>query len=144
MRARCALAVALATTLALSQAACAGMGAAGDFERFGGMPGIRAVVEDAIVRSVEDPRIAHHFAGANLVRLHDKLSEQICVELGGPCVYTGFPMAQAHAGRDIREADFNALVEHLVEAMEAHAVPRPAQNRLLARLARMRGDVIER
>ena len=33
---------------------------------------------------------------------------------------------------------------YLIAAMEAQGVPVPAQNRLLARLAPMRGEVIER
>ena len=138
MRAHLALLVALL-------AGCSGLPPGGsDFERFGGLVGISAVVEDTLVRSATDPRIAHHFTDANLVRLHEKLTEQVCVEVGGPCAYTGFPMPEVHDGRQITEADFNVLVEHLIEAMEARDVPRRAQFRLIARLARLHGDVTYR
>ena len=126
-------------------AGCRGLPPGGsDFARFGGLEGISAIVEDTLVRSARDPRIAHHFENANLVRLHEKLTEQVCVEVGGPCAYTGFPMPQVHDGRDIDAADFNALVEHLIEAMEARGVPRPAQYRLIEKLARMHPDVTSR
>lgn len=135
---------ALAVVLALL-AGCSGLpDGEADFARFGGKAGIAAIVEDTLVRSAQDPRLARHFADANLVRLHDKLTELVCVEVGGPCTYTGFPMAQVHDGRGITDADFNRLVEHLVAAMEAQAVPRPAQFRLLARLAAMHPDVTHR
>lgn len=126
-------------------AGCRGLPPGGsDFARFGGLAGISAIVDDTLVRSASDPRIDHHFANANLVRLHEKLTEQVCVEVGGPCTYTGFPMPAVHDGRDITAADFNVLVEHLIEAMEAQDVPRPAQYRLIERLARMHGDVTYR
>ena len=123
-------------------AGCSGLPPGGsDFERFGGHDGIAAIVEDTLVRSAGDPRIARHFANANLVRLHEKLTEQVCVEVGGPCTYTGFPMPEVHDGRHITEADFNVLVEHLIEAMEAcdQAVLRPSRH-----VARLHGDVTYR
>ena len=53
-------------------------------------------------------------------------------------------MEESHKGMRLTPSDFNALVEHLQDAMEAEGVPTPAQNRLLARLAPMRGQVIDR
>ena len=94
------------------------------------------------MRLLEDPRINAQFAETDLVNLNDRLVEQFCVELGGPCIYTGRDMAQSHAGLGITEADFNALVEDLVDAMDARGIPRAAQNRLLARLAPMHGDIV--
>ena len=94
------------------------------------------------MRLLEDERINAQFAETDLVNLNDRLVEQFCVELGGPCTYTGRDMAQSHAGLGITEADFNALVEDLVDAMEARGIPRAAQNRLLARLAPMHGDIV--
>ncbi|MEO8011640.1 MAG: hypothetical protein ABI650_08360 [Dokdonella sp.] len=46
--------------------------------------------------------------------------------------------------RQRAEAQFNAVVGHLLDAMDARGIPRTAQNRLIARLAPMRGDVIYR
>lgn len=135
----------IAIVFAMMLAGCAGNPARhDDYAAFGGKDGISAIVEEVLVRSASDPRIAHHFANANLVHLHEKLTEQICVEVGGPCSYTGFPMAQAHDGRHINEADFNVLVEHLIDVMQAQGVPRTAQNRLLRRLAAMHADVVYR
>lgn len=136
---------ALALGMLLLAAGCNGLPPGGnDFARFGGVEGISAIVEDTLVRSARDPRIARHFVDANLVRLHDKLTELVCVEVGGPCAYTGFPMPAVHDGRGIDAADFNVLVEHLIGAMEARGVPRPAQYRLIERLAAMHGDVTYR
>lgn len=114
------------------------------YRQLGGEAGISALVEELIVRAVENPRIGDHFASTDLIQLHQRLSEQICVEAGGPCRYSGLSMEDAHAGMDLTEADFNALVEDLIDAMEALEVPVRTQNRLLARLAPMRPQIIHR
>lgn len=112
------------------------------YQQFGERPGIEALVEDLLARILEDPRINAGFADVDLVNLHDRLVEQICVELDGPCTYTGRSMAESHATLAVTEADFNALVEDLVDAMEARGIPRRAQNRLLRRLAPMHRDIV--
>jgi hemoglobin len=53
-------------------------------------------------------------------------------------------MADAHAHLGITRADFNALVEHLQDAMDAARVPFATQNRLLARLAFSHRDIVTR
>ena len=102
------------------------------------------IVEGMLLGSARDPRIARHFRDIDIERLREKLIEQLCFESGGPCVYTGDSMEESHKGMRLTPSDFNALVEHLQDAMEAEGVPTPAQNRLLARLAPMRGQVIDR
>jgi hemoglobin len=114
------------------------------FDELGGTAGITRIVEGLLINISEDERIVHHFSETDIDRLNEKLIEQLCVESGGPCKYTGDSMRDSHAGFDISEADFNALVENLIAAMEAQGVPVAAQNRLLARLAPMRSDIIYR
>jgi hemoglobin len=114
------------------------------YQQLGGEPGITRIVEGMLLRIAGDHRIVEHFQDIDIQRLRDKLIEQFCLEAGGPCVYTGDSMAQSHKGQGLTPSDFNALVENLQAAMTAEAVPIPAQNRLLARLAPMRGQVIDR
>ncbi|HSF13373.1 MAG TPA: group 1 truncated hemoglobin, partial [Erythrobacter sp.] len=64
--------------------------------------------------------------------------------LGAGCEYTGRDMRAAHAGLGATKADLNALVENLQTAMREADVPFAAQNRLLAKLAPMSKDVVER
>lgn len=51
-------------------------------------------------------------------------------------------MRVVHEPLNLTEADFNALVEDLIDAMEALNLPVATQNRLLARLAPMHGDIV--
>lgn len=126
--------------------ACAQQPARDDslYRELGEREGITRIVEGMLLNIAEDPRIVEHFANVDIERVRDKLVEQFCVEAGGPCTYTGDSMEESHKGQNLTRSDFNALVENLQDAMTAEGVPQRAQNRLLARLATMRGQVIER
>lgn len=114
------------------------------YRDLGEQAGITRIVEGMLLNIAADPRIVRHFEKIDVVRLRDKLVEQICVEAGGPCTYTGDSMEESHKGQHLTPSDFNALVENLQDAMSAEGIAIPAQNRLLARLAPMRAQVIDR
>lgn len=132
--------------MVLTLAACAQQPPKDDslYRELGEQAGITRIVEGMLLNIAADPRIVRHFENIDIERLRDKLVEQICVEAGGPCTYTGDSMEESHKGQNLTPSDFNALVENLQEAMSAQNVPMPAQNRLLARLAPMRAQVIDR
>lgn len=113
------------------------------YRDLGATPGITRIVEGMLLNIARDPRIVEHFRRVDIQRLRDKLIQQFCVQAGGPCVYTGDSMAEAHTGQHVSRSDFNALVEDLIKSMDSEGVPVPVQNRLIARLAALRGQVIE-
>lgn len=113
------------------------------YQQLGEKEGISAIVEEMLYRVGGDQRIVHHFDGVDIVRVHQQITEQVCDVVGGPCTYSGETMKASHQGLGITHADFNALVEHLIAAMEKHDVPVAAQNQLLAELAPMYGDIVK-
>lgn len=137
-----------AACLALTLAACAGTAPRDDslYRALGGLEGIDAFTAEFVRRITTDPRVAGFFAEGNrrasLERIHEKFVEQLCMESGGPCGYTGDPMELVHRNLDISAAEFNAVVEILDDAMTATGVPLGARNRLIARLAPMRSDIV--
>ncbi len=114
------------------------------FEQFGGKPGLDALMEDFMIKLIEDPRTRDYFAEADQKHIKAMLAEQFCVILGGPCFYTGKGMKEAHARLSINKGGFNALVENLQLAMDIHKIPFRAQNKLLAVLAPMHREVVTR
>ncbi|RMO78528.1 group I truncated hemoglobin [Pseudomonas syringae group genomosp. 3] len=112
------------------------------YQDLGQRAGIQRIVEGMLLNIAKDERIVERFKKVNIVRLRDKLVEQLCVEAGGPCRYTGDSMAESHKGQNLTPSDFNALVENLIAAMDTENVPVPVQNRLISRLAPMRGEVL--
>jgi hemoglobin len=117
---------------------------AGVFEEFGGRAGLDALMDEFMSVLLADPRMRPFFEKVEHDRVKRQLAEQFCAILGGGCVYSGRDMVAAHAAHGIDRADFNALVEDLQIAMSRRGIPFRAQNKLLALLAPMHREVINR
>jgi hemoglobin len=111
---------------------------------FHGRDGIRRVVKNMLDRAYDDKAIGEIFKGHDRARLERTLFEQFCYILAAGCTYTGRDMPSSHKNLGIQQADMNRLVELLQAAMRDERVPFPAQNKFLAKLAPMRGHVVER
>lgn len=116
--------------------------AAGLYQAFGEQAGIRALMDDFVQRLRADRRIGDQFKETQLDQLASQLSDQVCQLSGGPCVYKGPDMKEAHANMDVTRSHFNALVEVLQTSMSARGIPFTRQNQLLALLAPMHRDVV--
>jgi hemoglobin len=114
------------------------------FVDMGGTPGIGRLVDEVEKIYLADPRIKDQFSESNMERLNAKLKEEFCVVAGGPCTYTGHSMEAAHKGLHLTNADFNALVEDLQDAMDTCKIPFATQNRFLARLSPMQHQIVTR
>lgn len=114
------------------------------WQAFHGSAGVSRIVDDLVARSQRDPRISDILRNQDMVRLRRTLKEQFCYLLGGGCTYTGRDMKAAHKDMGIQRVDMAALVENFQAAMRAEHVAFAAQNRLLAKLAPMHRDVVER
>ena len=111
---------------------------------FHGNAGVGRIVDEMLERVRQDPRTAEIFKATDMERLRRTLREQIVYLLAGRADYTGRDMKTAHKDQGIQQTDFNILVEHLQKAMDDEGVPFRAQNQLLAKLAPMQRDVVER
>jgi hemoglobin len=119
------------------------------YDRLGGKQAIAAVVDEFVGRVAADNRINHFFAAtasspARLASFKMKLVDQICEASGGPCKYTGKDMNTAHRGMGISTADFNALVEDLVGALDKFKVGAAEKSQLLGVLGPMQGQIVEK
>jgi hemoglobin len=114
------------------------------YQRLGGRPAIVAVVNDFVGNVARDKRISGFFADTDIPRLKRLLVQQICAGSGGPCRYEGRSMREAHRGLNIRNRDFDALVQDLVISLNKFGVGPREQRELLALLGPMRRDVVQR
>jgi hemoglobin len=117
------------------------------FTRLGGKKAITAVVDEFVNNCATDGRINKFFADTakdpkRLKKFKDNLVDQICQASGGPCKYKGKDMMTAHKGMGITDADFNALVEDLVKALNKLKVGATEQNELLGALGPMKGQIV--
>ena len=113
------------------------------YERLGGKSSITAVIDQFVSNVGNDVRINGGFATTDIVRLKKNLVDQVCMATGGPCTYTGRDMKTTHAGMRITTADFNALVQDLVAALDAINVPETEKQELLGLLGPMKKDIVE-
>ena len=119
------------------------------YERLGGKKSITAVVDEFVGRVAADNRINGFFKQTasdpkRLAKFKMNLIDQICQASGGPCKYKGKDMKTAHQGMGIGDADFNALVEDLVGALDKFNVGATEKNELLGALGPMKKDIVEK
>jgi len=114
------------------------------YERLGGLPAITAVVDDFVGNVARDRRINGFFAKTNIPRLKFLLVQQICQASGGPCIYTGRDMKSTHRGMGVAGRHFDALVQDLGRTLKKFKVPAQEQKELVAALAPLKKDIVER
>lgn len=119
------------------------------YDRLGGKQAIVAVVDEFVARVAADKRINGFFKDTaadpnRLAKFKNNLVNQICQATGGPCKYTGKDMKTAHKGMGITDADFNALVEDLSGALDKFKVGAKEKGDLLAALAPLKKDIVEK
>jgi hemoglobin len=136
--------VAAAALLFASACGAAAPAEAPLYARLGGEQKVTLVVGELIDHSASDPRTKRSFDGVDIPRVKKLLVEQICELTGGGCKYSGDSMHDVHAGLGIDQTEFYGLVEVLRESMRKHGIALRERNELLAILAPMKRDVVER
>ena len=119
------------------------------YERLGGKKAITAVVDEFVTNVAADARINKFFAltasdPKRMATFKGNLVDQICQAGGGPCKSAGKSMKEAHAGMGVSTADFSALVEDLVKALDKLKVGEKEKNELLSVLGPMKSDIVEK
>ena len=119
------------------------------YDNLGGKKAITAVVDEFVSRVAADNRINAFFKQTasdpkRLASFKSKLVDQICEASGGPCKYKGKDMKAAHMGMGVSGADFNALVEDLVGALDKFKVKEADKNTLLGVLGPMKSAIVEK
>jgi hemoglobin len=139
--------IAIAAAVAIGSITTASAQKKSLYDRLGGKKGITTVVNDFVGNVGGDNRINKFFVDtvkdkARLAKFKTNLVNQICSASGGPCKYGGKDMKTAHKGMGITDADFNALVEDLVKALDKNKVDATSKGELLGALGGMKGDIV--
>lgn len=113
------------------------------YDQLGQQAGIENVTDRVIDRIAQDPRTARSFKGIKLSMLKASIAQYLCQVSGGPCVYEGANMADAHSQTNNTATEFDVMVQVLREELDVEGVPQAAKNELLKRLAPTYRDVIQ-
>ncbi len=112
------------------------------YERLGGKPALQAVVGELWNNVAADARINQYFKNTKPEAFGGLMVEFLCQGSGGPCQYKGKDMVAAHTGMKLSDADFNALAENTVKALNKFNVPKKEQDEVMNMLGGMRGAIV--
>ncbi len=113
------------------------------YDRLGGLPALKAVVDDFVFRVAADDRINKKFGKSDIARIKLHVVEQICAATGGPCTYTGLDMTKSHKNMKVTEGEFGAFVEDLVATLDKFNVPQAEKDELLGILGPLKSQIVE-
>jgi hemoglobin len=135
----------------LCLAACGDDGEGPDdtlYTRMGGEAGVRALVDDILVRVTADEKINGYFRNVSVDRsnLAGCMVKQIGAATGGPQTYPDAgcrDMAAAHAGLGVSRQDFEDFVADVTAAVDATDLSSADRTELLASFSGHHADVVE-
>ena len=116
------------------------------YERLGGYGAISAVVNDFAEKLFIDPRVGSFFKGMGTDTRKSFIQKNVnlvCNVTGGPCKIISRDAKVVHTGLGIQEADFNVVVNHLVDTLDKFKVPDKEKQELLAIIGSLKPDIVE-
>jgi hemoglobin len=112
------------------------------YELLGGQTAIEAVVDEFYKRILQDERIAHYFTHLDMERQRNHQTAFISSVVGGPQLYAGHSMAEAHAHLRLSKADFDAVAGHLVAALERFSVSQVHIDAVISKIAALEREIL--
>lgn len=112
------------------------------YDRLGGQRALVAVVDDFVGRVAADARINIRFSNTDIPKFKNLLIEFVCMATGGPCTYTGQDMETSHAGMELVDEEFTAVVEDLSAALDKFKVPAKEKGELLGALGPLQPSIV--
>ena len=90
---------------------------ASHYDRVGGKPAIREVVEQFYARVLDDDELAPYFTDADVTEVKRHQVLLLSQVLGGPAEYDGRELGAAHRGLGITSDHYDKVVGHLVAVL---------------------------
>ncbi len=117
------------------------------YARLGGYDAIAAVVDEFLQALATHPQMTRFGAGMNLERRKRNRQltlDYICAATGGPTLYLGQDMKTAHAGLEISASEWEVSMNQIALALAKFNVPEREGKELLALIAGLADQIIER
>ncbi len=118
------------------------------YARLGGYDAIAAVIDELLPRLRADPLLARFWSSprATASNRHERQMavDFVSASAGGPTFYLGRDMKTAHAGMGITAEDFAAFKHHLSATLQKFNVPARESAELLAFVATLEADMVEK
>jgi len=118
------------------------------YERLGGVYSIATVVDDFIERLFvnrtldANPAVNAATARVGKAGLKFHVTALVCAATGGPCIYAGRSMKDAHEQLDITPAQWDAMVADFKTTLDKFKVPHVEQQELIAIVGTTKNDIV--
>jgi len=118
------------------------------YDRLGGSYAIAAVTEDFVNRLLADPVVTGNMEAVKRLPAEHVpgLKFQVVALLsqvtGGPAVYSGKSMKDAHMGMHITEAEWSAMAADFKASLDAFKVPAQEQKELFDIVGSTKADIV--
>ncbi|WP_163711688.1 group I truncated hemoglobin [Mangrovibacterium lignilyticum] len=117
------------------------------FERLGGTEGITKIVDDVIEAHMNNPAVSARFLPyketpevLSVIKKHSV--DFFSAGSGGPAVYGGRDMPEAHQGMNISPEEYMHVMDDIFGVLTKHQIDQDTQNDVLAILWSIKGMII--
>lgn len=113
------------------------------YEKVGGEDAIAKVVDYFYNELVlKDDTVNHFFQHTDMEKQRQHQAKFISFALGGPNQYSGKSMEKAHEGMNLQPEHFQAIVNHLHDALAHFGVSETDIDTALTKVASLRDDIL--
>lgn len=114
------------------------------FERCGGFAAVRKLISAFYDKVLESPRLSRHFAGIDMRTLIDHQTKFVTHVMGGPAKFPDAQIERVHARLGITRAEFDEIVDLMVETLDEHDLPAADVEHVRQELVRRERFVVTR
>jgi len=117
------------------------------FERLGKEKGIAKIVDDIVDAHMQNPKIQSRFLPykdqpQRLIEIKKQTCDLLSAVTGGPVMYNGRSMVEAHKGMNVSEYEFMAATDDILNTLDKHGVDQDAIKEILSIVYSTRDDVM--
>lgn len=112
------------------------------YERIGGQPAVKTLVNAFYRKVFTDPLIGPFFVNTSLEKLTRMQEEFFTIALGGPAGESEFSVRKAHHGLGIKHDHIARFTDHLLVTLKEVGVDPGDANDIVARIAASSNEVI--
>ncbi len=111
------------------------------FDRIGGEPALRAIIDEFVDRMFDDLMIGFFFRRASRERIKEMEYQHAAEHLGASITYGGRPLRAAHSSHRIFGGHFMRRKKILADVLDAHGVPADIRDAWLEHVESLRDQV---
>jgi hemoglobin len=105
------------------------------YERIGGEPTIKTLINAFYVKVFSDPLLGPFFVHTSIEKLTRMQEEFFTIALGGPPAENEISLRQAHQGRGINQHHLDRFTDHLLNALKEVGIDDNEAKDIIAHIA---------